>query len=136
MGWFSKDLESLATPIDAVGNTLDKLFTSDEERSQADAVMAKLRLQPQLLQLEINKVEASHRSIFVSGWRPAIGWICVTGLGWHFVGYPITTLIISLTAPTVYIPPVVDADNLMSLVVALLGLGAYRTYEKVNNKTK
>ena len=69
-----------AQPIEAIGNVLDKLFTSDEEKLQANAVLEKLKQHPGELQVELNKIEAQHRSIFVAGWRPFIGWICGLGL--------------------------------------------------------
>ena len=81
MGFFSKLAgSSIAEPIDAVGNVLDKLFTSDEEKLDKQILIERLRQQPVLAQVELNKVEAAHRTVFVAGWRPAIGWVCALGL--------------------------------------------------------
>ena len=60
-------------PIEAVGNVLDALFTSDKERLDKKAVLARIAQQPGLVQLEINKIEAAHKTVFVAGWRPFIG---------------------------------------------------------------
>ncbi|NUO80835.1 hypothetical protein HUU05_12215, partial [candidate division KSB1 bacterium] len=65
--------------LTAIGNVFDKLFTSDAERAQAKAVLAKIAQEPAILQAEINKIEAAHRSVFVAGWRPFIGWVCGCG---------------------------------------------------------
>jgi len=132
---------AVATPVEAVGNVLDKLFTSDEERAQAAAVLEKLRQQPHLLQIEVNKLEAQHRSTFVAGWRPAIGWVCAVSLGWQFLGHPICVWLFALIDPFVKAtlsapPPLGAADQLMPLVVSLLGLGGLRTVEKLKGKSK
>ena len=70
--------------VEAVARTIDKLFTSDDERAHARAVAEKLRQQPHSLQIELNKIEARHSSVFVAGWRPFIGWLCGAGLAFCF----------------------------------------------------
>jgi hypothetical protein len=79
-------------------------------------------------QLEIDKAEASNPSVFVSGWRPFIGWVGGLGLAYQFVVFPIMTWASRLW--NMGTPPDLDAGQLMALVTAMLGLGAYRTYEK------
>ena len=74
MGILSKIIGGAAAqPVQAVGNVLDKLFTSDEERLDKKIILERLMQQPSLAQIELNKVEAQHRSLFVAGWRPFIG---------------------------------------------------------------
>lgn len=68
--------------------------------------------------------------MFVSGWRPAVGWVCVLGLFVQAVGYPLMGWALSIWSPGTPMPQI-DADTLMSLLVPMLGLGAYRTFEKV-----
>ena len=68
-------LGALAQPIEAIGNVLDKLFTSDDEKLSRQEALARLAQQPAMAQIEINKIEAAHRSVFVAGWRPFIGWV-------------------------------------------------------------
>jgi len=87
-------------------------------------------------QLEINKAEASHRNIFVAGWRPFIGWTCGIALFWHFVGLPITLFVISWMAIDIPTLPEFDMETLMTVLMGMLGLGGLRTYEKVKGKTK
>ena len=128
--------KEITQPVDAIGNAFDKLFTSDEEKLKAAYVMEKMRQKPQILQIEINKIEAGHRSVFVSGWRPFIGWICGASLVWHFIGYPIATYLTAISMPELIIPQLGSADDLMTLVISLLGLGGFRTVEKLNGKAK
>lgn len=117
-------------PVEAVGNALDKLFTSDDERAQAEAVIARLRQQPHILQAEISKLEAQHRSTFVAGARPYIMYVCGTGLAFVFVINPI------IQWATGKPGPVMQTDALLELVLALIGLGAMRTAEKMTGRAK
>jgi len=112
-----------AAPINAIGGLLDKLFTSKEEKMTAEQLRLKLAAQPHLLQAEINKIEAAHRSIFVAGWRPFIGWVCGLGL---FSAFLVGPLLSYFGIPI----PDFPLDHMMALVYALLGLGGMRTYEK------
>ncbi|MEM9289816.1 MAG: 3TM-type holin [Pseudomonadota bacterium] len=121
--------------VTALGNVFDKLFTSDEERAQANIILTKIAQKPHLLQAEINKVEAAHRSIFVAGWRPFIGWICGLGILWAFLGHPLFQWVVALQGLTVD-PPAIDTDHLLELVLAMLGLGALRTAEKLTGRSK
>lgn len=82
-----------------------------------------------LAQIETNKIQAAHPSIFVSGARPAIMWICAFGLGWQFVFQPVAVWVLALTASDVVLP-IIETEGLMSLTLALLGLGGMRSFEK------
>ena len=84
------------------------------------------------LQSEINKVEAQHRTIFVAGWRPFIGWICGVALAYNFV---IRDLFIWITKTT-DAPPPLQMEHLMTVLLGMLGLGGLRTYEKIKDKVK
>ena len=74
-----------------------------------------------LAQIETNKIQAAHPSIFVSGARPAIMWICAFGLGWQFVFQPVAVWVLALTDAGVALP-IIETEGLMSLTLALLGL--------------
>ena len=84
------------------------------------------------LQTKINEIEAGHRSIFVAGWRPFIGWICGFALAYNFV---IRDLFIWVLQPE-EIPPALQMEHLMTVLLGMLGLGGLRTYEKLKDKTK
>lgn len=125
----------VATPIEAVGNVLDALFTSDEEKETLKLAKEKLYQNATLVQAEINKVEAQHRSIFVAGWRPFIGWVCGTALAWHFILYDFASWLSNVNG-WVQPPALSGTENLITIVISLLGLGVYRTVEKLQGKTK
>jgi hypothetical protein len=82
-----------------------------------------------LAQIETNKIQAAHPSIFVSGARPAIMWICAFGLGWQFVFQPVAVWGLALSGTGVALP-IIETEGLMSLTLALLGLGGMRSFEK------
>lgn len=131
MGFFSAIFgAAAAAPIDAVGNVFDKLFTSDEERLTKKEALERLRQQPHLAQVELNKVEATHRSVFVAGWRPFIGWICGLGLAYAFLVNPTIQWISGAAGPQL------PTKVMMDLVIGMLGLGALRTVEKLAGRTK
>lgn len=121
--------------VTAIGSIFDRLFTSEEERRQAEALMQKIAQQPALVQAEINKIEAAHRSIFVAGWRPFIGWVCGCGFAWAFLVHPVFAWYVALRHLDVT-PPEIVTDNMMELVIALLGLGVLRTYEKAAGRSR
>ncbi len=125
--------KALGSPIEAVGNALDKLFTSDAERAQAAVVMERLRQEPHVLQAEINKVEAAHNSVFVAGWRPALGWVCALSLATYYLPQHVLAALLWLRScwgAAALAPYPIGTDSLMELVFALLGLGFFRSAEK------
>ncbi len=119
----------ISSTVDSVGNAIDKIFTSDEERLSKQVIIERLNQQLLLGQIELNKSESIHRSIFVAGWRPFIGWTCGLGIFYEFLLNP---LLASFGIKTILI----SNSSLHSLVIALLGLGSLRTFEKINNKAK
>ena len=133
--------------IFSLGETVIKKIWPDENERAAEmrkleelrqtGDIAKLNAHVQLLmgQMEVNKAEAQHRSIFVAGWRPAIGWICAAAIGWNFIGFPIAEMVNAFLENPATLP-VVATDNLFELVLGMLGLGGLRTYEKREGLTK
>ena len=83
------------------------------------------------LQTKINEIEAQNRNLFVSGWRPSVGWSCSLAFAYHFVAFPI----IKTIYPDVDFP-VLETEPLFTVLMGMLGLGGLRTYEKVKNKAK
>lgn len=88
-------------------------------------------------QLEINKVEAQHRSLFVAGWRPSIGWVCGFAFAYHFVLLPFLLLLIAVGSEVYGWDfdasqlPELEMESLMTVLMGMLGLGTLRTFEKV-----
>ena len=126
--------------IGPVTGLLDK-FTEDKDQKAALAhdlaTMAEKHAHELARgQLEINKAEASHRNIFVAGWRPFIGWTCGVALFWHFVGLPITMFVIAWLQLDMPILPKFEMETLMTVLMGMLGLGGLRTFEKIKGKTQ
>jgi hypothetical protein len=81
-------------------------------------------------QLEINKEQAKHPSVFVAGARPFLLWVCGVAFAWQFIGQPMTNWAFLIWQPATPVPPSLDIGPLMSLTLGMLGLGGLRTYEK------
>jgi len=123
-------------PLDIVtigAKLLDKIIPDKDAREKAQADLLKAAqdqdFQKAMAQIEVNKVEAQNSNLFVSGWRPAVGWTCVIGLVYNFIMYPLLLWFIAVTGSSIE-PPPMFSENLMELVLGMLGLGALRTYEK------
>lgn len=128
-------LDPIGSIVSGLAGGLDELFTSDEERAAAKLKLETLMQQPHILQAVANIEGAKHRSIFVAGWRPAIGWVAALGLGYQFLILPFAGLINAYAKLPVELPSLA-AEQLMSLVMALLGLGGMRTFEKYKGASK
>ena len=120
--------------VDGVAGAIDRFVETDEEEKAANLLVEKMRQEPHKWQTEINKIEAGHRSIFVAGWRPGIGWVCALGLFWTFIANPIIGSIIVITGSKVVLP-ILATGELIPLTIALLGLGGIRTFEKYKGLT-
>jgi hypothetical protein len=88
-----------------------------------------------LAQLDINKTEAGHRSVFVAGWRPFIGWSCGIALCYSYVVQPILVFILAQTGYLVELPRM-DLGEMMPVLMGMLGLGGLRTFEKFKKVSK
>lgn len=120
---------------EGVASAIDRFVETGEEKKAAEIILMKAQQEPDKWQAITNQIEAKHRTIFVAGWRPFIGWICGIGIGWHFVGYPFAQFICQLFNKTIALP-IVETSALFTLILGMLGLGATRTYEKKHNLTK
>ena len=113
---------------------LDRVIPDKAEREKAQAELVKMQLNGELQQLagqlEVNKTEAAHQSVFVAGWRPFIGWVCGVALCYQFVLRPVITWAVPSLGYTVAEMPGLD-DNLWELMFGMLGLGGLRSYEKI-----
>jgi len=135
MSWIGNLLgNSAGGLVDGVASAIDRFVETDEEEKAASLLVEKMRQEPHKWQTEINKIEAGHRSLFVAGWRPFIGWVCGFGLCWTFLLEPITGTIVAITDANIVLP-VISAGPLVPLVLALLGLGGMRSWEKKEGLT-
>jgi len=125
--------------IGPVTKIIDKLIPDPQAKAQAQIELLRLQqagefkqletdLQLALAQTDINKAEAASANLFVSGWRPAVGWVCVLGLVYQYLGQPLLTW--ASSAFGVPAPPALDLGDLIVLLGGMLGLGTLRTVEK------
>ena len=126
-------LNSLIGPVTGL---LDKFIEDKDKKNQIAyelSTMAEKHAQEIAKgQIEVNKAEAAHKSLFVAGWRPAIGWVCVLGMAGNFITIPITNMILELIGSGVTVPLIPTAE-MMPILMGMLGLGAMRTVEKTKN---
>ena len=125
------NLTSLIAPVSGL---LDK-FIEDKDKKNAlaheIATMAEKHAQELAkAQIEVNKTEAAHKSLFVAGWRPAVGWVCVMGMASNFLVIPVANFALAMASSTVIVP-ILDLTQMMPVLMGMLGLGGLRSYEKV-----
>jgi len=115
--------------IGVAGKVLDKFVEDKDLKTKLNAELKQQMISLDLAQAQANIEQAKHPSIFVSGARPAIMWICAFALGWQFILAPIASWIILTWYPMVTLP-ILETGELTSLVLALLGMSGMRTAEK------
>lgn len=131
------DLISGITPI--ISKVLDLIPDPNaKQRAQLEmqAELMKYAAEQGGQQADIDKVEAASSSLFVAGWRPAIGWVCAAAFAWNWLLYPVVEW--SLTVAGIHnipLKPVMDG-NLMELTLGMLGLGAMRSFDKLKGAGK
>ena len=130
-----KAVNPFAVVTDAIGTVIDRLVpdrvAADKMKLEAAAILQTQEYQLLLQQLEINKIEAG-TDLFRGGWRPALGWMCVSGFSYEYVLRPF--LVWGSEIFKMPIPPSLNTEQLIALIVPMLGLAAYRTVEKLNDK--
>ena len=119
----------------SIGSTiLDRVIPDTNARTAAKEELARAineqDFQLALEQIKVNEEEASSDSIFKSGWRPAIGWVCGIAFSLHFVFFPILDWFLVLFGHAAIVIPF-DMSTLMTVLGGLLGLGGLRTFEKM-----
>jgi hypothetical protein len=137
------DLIGIGSILEGVGKIAGDLVTTDKERIELELEGRKLDLEQaridqatDLAQVEVNKIEAASSNLFVSGWRPAVGWVGVAGLAYQFLGYPFMQWAwafgqgVDLIPQGLSAPPDLDVEQLMTLLAGLLGFGGMRSFEK------
>jgi len=130
-------LDPLSALLDIGGKVIDRVWPDPEKAAAAKLELFKMQQSGELAamagQMEINKVEAASSSLFVSGWRPSIGWICGAGFAVQFVIGPLAEWGSALYGHPVKFPQM-DTGTMMPLLLGMLGLGGLRTAEKLADK--
>lgn len=131
--------DAIAKVSDVVNTAVNKIWpdANIEAQAKADALKGELtkELQYTLGQIEVNKIEAASTSLFVSGWRPAVGWTAALGYAYEFLVRPIGngTLVAHGLPPAM---PGIEVEALSTLLFGMLGLGTLRTVEKLKGVAK
>ena len=123
-----------------IGDVIGRFLPEDKEaaakaKQEIEQQLTTHLAQIDLAQLEINKAEASHRSIFVAGWRPFIGWSCGFALAYTYVIQPIAVFALAQTGYLIDLPTL-SMSEMMPVLMGMLGLGGLRTFEKFKRVSK
>lgn len=127
-------LDPISAALD-LGNTLiTRIFPDPAQAANAKLELIKLQQSGELAsmtaQTDINKEEAKSSSVFVSGWRPFVGWVCGSAFALHYLVIPIANFILIATGHKEVVLSF-DIQTLLTVLMGLLGLGGFRSYEKV-----
>lgn len=109
-----------------VNTAINKIWPDKTEAEKQQLAAAVMVVQGQM---DINKVEAANPSVFVSGWRPFIGWVCGSACAWNWIGLPVAKLAAVVLGHSIDLSPA-DLTEMMPVLLGMLGLGGLRTLEK------
>ena len=127
--------DALAAVAGLADSAIKRIWPDATELEKAKVTLLAQEIQQglalQLGQLDINKVEASASSLFVSGWRPAVGWVCAASLAYVGLVEPLGRFVAIVLFGYTGIFPVIDTELTIQVLLGLLGLAGYRTFEKV-----
>ena len=122
------DLLNVGGISELIGTAINKIWPDKSEAEKQQLAAAVMVVQGQI---DINKSEAVNPSVFVSGWRPFIGWVCGSACAWNWIGLPIAKVIIIILGYKIDLTPA-NLTEMMPILLGMLGLGGLRTLEKIN----
>lgn len=125
------------TIVGTIGTVLDRVIPDKNKRAEAQEQLQTLLtsqdFQIAVEQIKVNAIEAQSDSIFKSGWRPSVGWICSIAFALHFVIFPLLNWVVMLCGGQPILVPF-HMDTLLTVLLGLLGMGTLRTVEKMKLK--
>ena len=121
------DITGLGAVSDLANSVINKIWPDKSEAEKQQLAAAVMVIQGQM---DINKVEAASPSVFVSGARPFIMWVCGIGCAWNWIGLPVSCFVLATLGKPINISPA-DLSEMMPLLLGMLGLGSLRTVEKL-----
>lgn len=128
-------LDPVSALLDIGGKVIDRLWPDPAQRAAAQLELVKLQQSGELQaiagQMEINKAEAASASVFVSGWRPFIGWVCGSACAWNWIGLPAAKFVLAATGHPLALDAA-DLTEMLPILMGMLGIGGLRTIEKIN----
>lgn len=122
--------------LNIVGNVLDKFVEDKDLKQKLEHELQTEMHKANMAQIEVNKQEAQHRSIFVAGWRPCIGWSAALGFMYTFLFMPLFQWVFLITTGQIIALPQINTEILMELTFAMLGMAGLRSFEKIKGVTK
>ena len=130
------DMTGFLTPvINKLADYIPDPVAKANAQAEATTEMLQFVTAQNTAQLAVDQAEASNKSMFVAGWRPAIGWACSAAFGWTYVGQPVASWVAALAGHPVALPAL-DVSGMMPVLLGMLGLGGMRTFEKVSGSGK
>jgi len=140
------DISGFGSLFDFASNVIDKIFPDANKAQEAKLELFKLQQSGELAQLAadtdlakgqltINTEEAKNANVFVSGWRPFLGWTLATGFGVQFVFGPLGEWACALAGHPVRFPAM-DIATMIPLLFGMLGLGTMRTVERIKGAAR
>jgi hypothetical protein len=133
-------ISALISSILPIASTvIDRVVPDKNAQAKAKQALEKALVDAevagQLGQLEINKIEAGSRTVFVAAWRPFIGWVCGFGMAYAYVVQPILTFALAQAGYLIELPRV-ELAAMMPVLMGMLGLGGLRSFEKFKGLSK
>ena len=137
-------LDPITAAFDIGGKLIDRLWPNPEQRDAAKLELVKMQQTGELAQLAaetdiakaqiaVNQTEAQHQRLFVSGWRPFIGWVCGMAFAYHYVAQPLLAFLCAAFGHNIILPPF-DMGELLTVLLGILGLGSLRSFDKTRGK--
>ena len=128
-------IDPISSILDIGSKVIDRLWPDPATAASAKLELFKLQQSGELAQitgqLEINKTEAASTSVFVSGWRPFIGWVCGAACAWNWIGLKIALFVAAFFNHPLALTPA-DLSEMTPVLMGMLGIGGLRTLEKIN----
>ena len=116
--------------VGVAGTVLNKFVADKDLKAKLEHELKTASHSANLAQIDLNKQEAAHKSMFVAGWRPFVGWTCGVALAYHFVLSPILAFVLVLAGVDTPMPEF-EFSQLSTILMGMLGLGGLRSYEKM-----
>lgn len=124
---------SLTAALNLGGLLIERIWPNPEDQAAARLKLLELQQSGELAQIAVNTEEARNPSLWVSGWRPGMGWVCVAACAWNWLGLPVARLVGDLAGVPIALAPA-DLGEMLPVLMGMLGLGTLRTVERINGK--
>ena len=135
--------------FNAAQSLIERFFPDPEKKAEAQRALLQMQQNGELallaaetdlakLQIQVNVEEAKHANVFVSGWRPAVGWVCAAAFAYSYVVLPFAQFLVFTfgtiaMAEQLALAPKLELSEMLPVLFGMLGLGSLRTVEKVKN---